>query len=180
MLQHCFTYLWHACNCGHRHRPRNLPWEHCSPAFGAHYILAACLSQGALHHCRLLGPLLIWSLVPNYIRPATATALAYMELSVRLLPSTVLHILYTTCTAIPHLYPASASPDYPVRGMSGPTTSIIHSTSNVMAPIASRQFCKLQAGPHHTRAGTRGAHLMQTPGPRCSATTQTKHLLQLL
>ena len=94
--------------------------------------------------------------VQNYIRPATVTAPAYMLLSVHLLPSTVLHILYTSCIAVPHLYPASAILNCPVPSMSKPTTSIPQSTSAVMAPIAARQFCKLQVGPHHPIAGACG------------------------
>ena len=92
----------------------------------------------------------------DYIRPATVTAPAYMLLSVHLLPSTVLHILYTSCIAVLHLYPASAIPNCPVPSMSKPTTSIPQSTSAVMAPIAARQFCKLQVGPHHPIAGACG------------------------
>ena len=96
--------------------------------------------------------------VQNYIRPATVTDPAYMELSAHLLPSTVLHILYirTSCIAVPHLYPASTIPNCPVPSMSKPTTSIPQSTSAVMAPIAARQFCKLQVGPHHPIAGACG------------------------
>ena len=82
----------------------------------------------------------------NYIRPATTTTLATQS------------SLCVYCPALFHTYylqhappcPTSTLPrpvqNCPVPGMSGPTTSIPHSTSAVMAPIASRL--------HHLVAGT--------------------------